>query len=222
MSALPPKADIGTQSWKVRFVPKADVNLLDDLVGAGDQRRRNGEAESCRCLEIDDKFDLRRLLYRQVCGLCSLQDFIHVARCATVLAGKIGSIAHESANFDMLAITINRRQTCLCCKVSNLPTPRIKSCVRRDEQTFNALHAQRRERRIKPVGSANLRRHEQDAERLGGHFGLTQLRHVQLVCGVNEQAEACEMGQHFTQQVDLLGGKHFCEVCKASHIAAGM
>jgi len=24
MSALPPKADIGTQSWNVRFVPEAD------------------------------------------------------------------------------------------------------------------------------------------------------------------------------------------------------
>ena len=27
MSALPPKADIGTQSWNVRFVPKADIAL---------------------------------------------------------------------------------------------------------------------------------------------------------------------------------------------------
>ena len=25
MSALPPKADIGTQSWNVRFVPEADI-----------------------------------------------------------------------------------------------------------------------------------------------------------------------------------------------------
>ena len=25
MSALPPKADIGTQSWNVRFVPTADI-----------------------------------------------------------------------------------------------------------------------------------------------------------------------------------------------------
>jgi hypothetical protein len=25
MSALPPKADIGTQSWNVRFVPEAEV-----------------------------------------------------------------------------------------------------------------------------------------------------------------------------------------------------
>ena len=29
MSALPPKADIGTQSWNVRFVPKADIAGLD-------------------------------------------------------------------------------------------------------------------------------------------------------------------------------------------------
>jgi hypothetical protein len=40
MSALPPKADIGTQPWNVRFVPKADkvqrskeVALFDHLVG---------------------------------------------------------------------------------------------------------------------------------------------------------------------------------------------
>src|SRR5215467_7158657 len=28
MSALPPKADIGTRSWNVRFVPKADIQPL--------------------------------------------------------------------------------------------------------------------------------------------------------------------------------------------------
>jgi hypothetical protein len=27
MSALPPKADIGTHSWNVRFVPKADIDI---------------------------------------------------------------------------------------------------------------------------------------------------------------------------------------------------
>jgi hypothetical protein len=30
---------------------EADVNLLDDLVRAGEQRRWNGEAEGRRCLE---------------------------------------------------------------------------------------------------------------------------------------------------------------------------
>ena len=84
-------------------------NSFDHLVGAREQRRWNGEAESGRCLEIDDEFDLRRLLYRQLCGLCTLQDFIHVDCCSTVLVGDVGSVAHEPAIFDMLAITINRR-----------------------------------------------------------------------------------------------------------------
>jgi hypothetical protein len=51
MSALPPKADIGTQSRNVRFVPKADIcsaansSLFDHLVGTGDYRRWYREAE---------------------------------------------------------------------------------------------------------------------------------------------------------------------------------
>jgi hypothetical protein len=32
MSALPPKVDIGTQSWNVRFVPIADIASLFDKV----------------------------------------------------------------------------------------------------------------------------------------------------------------------------------------------
>ena len=37
MSALPPKADIGTESRNVRFVPKADIaNLIKHLIGAGE------------------------------------------------------------------------------------------------------------------------------------------------------------------------------------------
>jgi len=31
MSALPPKADIGTHSWDVRFVPEADIQHLNSL-----------------------------------------------------------------------------------------------------------------------------------------------------------------------------------------------
>jgi len=60
MSALPPKADIGTQRWHVRFVPKADIcgaakfRLFDHLVGARDQRRGYGKSERLRGLKIDD------------------------------------------------------------------------------------------------------------------------------------------------------------------------
>jgi len=52
MSALPPKADIGTQPLNVRFVPKADIlrcgkkrRLFDHLVGGFEQPWGNGEIE---------------------------------------------------------------------------------------------------------------------------------------------------------------------------------
>jgi len=47
MSALPPKADIGSQPRDVRFVPEADIlrcgkerRLFDHLVGAHEKRCR--------------------------------------------------------------------------------------------------------------------------------------------------------------------------------------
>ena len=51
MSALPPKADIGTQSVNVRFVPGADKvhrgkgSLLDHLVGTKDKRLGKGDTD---------------------------------------------------------------------------------------------------------------------------------------------------------------------------------
>jgi hypothetical protein len=52
MSELPPKAEVDPRSCDVAQVPKAAVSgrskaasLFDDLVGAGEQRRRNLDAE---------------------------------------------------------------------------------------------------------------------------------------------------------------------------------
>jgi hypothetical protein len=40
----------------VCFVPKGDIGaLFDYLIGAGQQRRRHSNAESCRPLHIDDQ-----------------------------------------------------------------------------------------------------------------------------------------------------------------------
>jgi hypothetical protein len=36
MSALPPKADIGTQPWNVRFVQKADITRSESIISSMD------------------------------------------------------------------------------------------------------------------------------------------------------------------------------------------
>jgi len=71
MSALLPKADIGTQSRNVRFVPIGDIcgaangPLFDHLICAGQQALGYREANIvCRTL-VDDQFENGGLLDRQ-------------------------------------------------------------------------------------------------------------------------------------------------------------
>ena len=57
MSELPPKAEVDPRFCDVAQVPKAAVSgrskaasLFDDLLSAGEQRRRNVDAKRFRCL----------------------------------------------------------------------------------------------------------------------------------------------------------------------------
>ena len=47
---------------------------LDDLVGAGEDRWRHGEAERLRGLEVDHQLEFRRLLDRQIGWLGAVED----------------------------------------------------------------------------------------------------------------------------------------------------
>jgi hypothetical protein len=70
MSALPPKADIGSTCQDVRFVPIADsrtaakVPLFDHLVGKRNESWRDFKAKRLGGLKIEHEFELGRLHYR--------------------------------------------------------------------------------------------------------------------------------------------------------------
>jgi hypothetical protein len=52
------------------------ASLFDHLVSAGDERGRHGETKDLGRLEIDNEFELRGLLDRQIGGLISLENFV--------------------------------------------------------------------------------------------------------------------------------------------------
>ena len=68
------------------------ASLFDHLVGSREHRGRHGKAERLGSLEIDHKVKLGGLLDRQVGGLTTLQDFMHVEGAAPPQVGLLSLI----------------------------------------------------------------------------------------------------------------------------------
>jgi hypothetical protein len=70
--------------------------LPNHLIHPRENRRRNLDAERLHRLEVEDQFELRRLLDRQVGGLGASQDTVHVGRRLPVFVSKGVGKGHES------------------------------------------------------------------------------------------------------------------------------
>src|SRR5262249_42925408 len=114
MSALPRKRTCANLARYVRLVPQADKaqcskrQLLDHLVGAGEQHRWNFQAEGLRGLEINHELVLGRRLHRQVGRFLALEDAIDVAGRATELCDGIIPVRDQAARGDEVAPVIDR------------------------------------------------------------------------------------------------------------------
>jgi hypothetical protein len=67
----------------------ANAPLFDHLIGANEGHWGNGDA-NCSCSpEVQDQFELSRLLDRQVGGLCSFCDTSHIVCSASEHRGEV-------------------------------------------------------------------------------------------------------------------------------------
>jgi hypothetical protein len=117
MSALPPKADIERHDWHVRFVPLSDIcsaancTLFDHLIGADEEGRGHLNANDFSGGQINDHFELSRLLYRQLGRTGALQNLANInaglAKCFTDAC----SIADQPSYFHVLAPRVDCGQT---------------------------------------------------------------------------------------------------------------
>src|SRR6516164_189419 len=76
------------------------AHSFDHLVGARDERRRDGEADRLRGLEIDEHLDLSRKLDRQIAGLRALQNLVDERRGVAGPLRLVDAVTHEATGFD--------------------------------------------------------------------------------------------------------------------------
>ncbi len=82
---------------------------FDDLVGAGEDRRRDRQAERRGSLEIDDQLEGGRLLDWQISGLGALENPAGVDASLARISGEARSIADQAAGRGELAPPVDRR-----------------------------------------------------------------------------------------------------------------
>jgi len=70
------------------------VSSFDHLVGAGEQRRRHPEIERLCSDQVDDQFELRGLLDRQIARLRPAQNLVDVLGRAVILVHDVWSVGH--------------------------------------------------------------------------------------------------------------------------------
>src|SRR5215208_1376279 len=100
---------VSSPFWHLDAVRGPSTPSFDDLVGAGEQRLRHGEAERVSGLQVDHQFELGRLLDRQIGRLGALEDLSDVNAGLAENSREARSIADQSARLSELTRDIDRR-----------------------------------------------------------------------------------------------------------------
>ncbi len=117
--------------------------LLDHLVGAGDETVGEHYSQGASRSEIDDEIKFCRLLDWQVPGLFSFQDAIDIGRCPAEVGGHVRPVADEPTIVRVFTFRKDAGQARRCRPIENNPTLVPQHCVwHHDERSFELIDTQ--------------------------------------------------------------------------------
>src|SRR5215813_11206481 len=100
--------------------------LLNDSVRSCQHIRRNREPDLLRRFQIDDEFELLRLLDGEISRRSAFEDFVHVRSGAAKQVANAYAVRHKPTLFDIFWPAVCRREPTLCREVQNLLSLRIE------------------------------------------------------------------------------------------------
>src|SRR5262249_55643199 len=106
----------------------------DDLVGDGEQPRREGQAKRFRGLQIDDELEFGGPQYWQVRKLLAFENASYVDTGLTIRVFEVGAVGHQSARVGELAQIIDHRDGMACCQCNQLFAPTEKKWIVADDE----------------------------------------------------------------------------------------
>ena len=159
---------------------------FDHLVNERKQVRRNFEAERLRGLEVNNKFELVYLLNRQLSRFHAFKNSTGVDTAFVIALTEHGSIAHQAADFDVLADFVKRRNSVTCRKRDNVLALTVEERVGANNKRIGPLLDNCRENLIEVVFSNCTQYIELDPKSARCGLRVLLLRRGDWTCWIDE------------------------------------
>jgi len=124
--------------------PQQMALLFDDLVGAREHAWRDRKAERPCRLQVDDELEPDRPNYRQIGRFLALEDATGIQTDLPIPIRRARSVAHQPADFDMLAEGIHRRHPIIRCERDQLYAAVVQQGRRAHKQPVHSLLSEAR------------------------------------------------------------------------------
>src|SRR5208337_4955830 len=164
-----------------------DPRLFDHLVGAAEQRQREGEPERLGSFEVDDQFDLRDLLNRQIDRFIALENTAgqdpNLPRCVM----NVGSVAHQPTSRSKLAILVYRWYCVPQHQDSELCTPAIKEWIGAYGERANLKLDQGRKDCIEIAFATGIQEMQLQSECTGCRMRVSHHTLRKAICWVDQE-----------------------------------